>query len=423
MRTKMHILALMAATVLTGSCNVLDQYPHNAISRNHITGEHIDLLFNGLYNYAQYKPTNNGYLMGDFLGGDFMSNSATVYATPALWIQSLVLPTSGFVSGPWNGYYSWLYQVNEFIELAGQQPMTSKLSQQLGAAYYFRGLIYYNLTSRWRSVPILDHVTNEALKNAPEADCWAFTEENLRKAIDQCPIFSSKWYVSQDAARALMARTLLAQGKKAEAATMAEEVITSGRFALESWSKIFRFEDNREEIFSYCNRMTENGISFSDDFYRSSGAYVPSNTLINLYTSSDRRLPVAIDNLDGATVLGKYINNGDTYHQIYVSRLAEMYLISAEGLGYNNGGAERLNELRAARGLGALTITSEAQMLERVLAERRLELVGEGFRWFDLVRTGKYPATLGLDNKYTVLPLPTRELDLNANLEQNELWK
>ena len=62
-------------------------------------------------------------------------------------------------------------------------------------------------------------------------------------------------------------------------------------------------------------------------------------------------------------------------------------------------------------------------MLDAVLAERRLEFLGEGFRWFDLVRTGKYPATLGLEEKYTIMPLPTRELDLNPLLQQNDLWK
>ena len=130
---------------------------------------------------------------------------------------------------------------------------------------------------------------------------------------------------------------------------------------------------------------------------------------------------MTIKTYEGTTVLGKYINRGDEYHQLYIVRLAEMYLISAEGLGYAGGGLDRLNELRNKRGLASKNITDDETMLKAVMFERRLELIGEGFRWFDLVRTGKTPA--GLEEKYTILPIPTRELDLNPLLKQNELWK
>ena len=66
---------------------------------------------------------------------------------------------------------------------------------------------------------------------------------------------------------------------------------------------------------------------------------------------------------------------------------------------------------------------TEEEFIDAVLAERRLEFLGEGFRWFDLVRTGRYEAATGLETKYTVFPIPLRELELNENLEQNELWK
>lgn len=420
---KLHILLPMAVLLGLAACNVLDQDPHSAIPRNKVTAEHIPLLYTGLYNYVQYKPTDNGYLQGDFCGGDFSSNSATVYASPALWIRSLVLPTSGFISGPWSGYYSCLYQVNQFIELVSQQAPSQEFDRMLGTARFFRALIYYNLVTRWGGVPILRQCTNDPVPNGTLAECWAFIGEDLAAAIEKCPDFTAKWYVSKSAAQALMARSLLAQGKKAEAAAYSEQVIGSGLFALDDFSNIFRGLDNKEEIFSLRNKNDENGISFSGTFYVASGGYVPRDEVVNLFSSADKRLTTTICNYEGTTVLGKYINRGDEYHQLYIIRLAEMYLISAEGLGYDQGGADRLNQLRAARGLGAVSVTSEAQMLEAVLAERRLELLGEGFRWFDLVRTGKYPATLGLEEKYTVLPVPTRELDLNPLLKQNELWK
>ena len=98
-----------------------------------------------------------------------------------------------------------------------------------------------------------------------------------------------------------------------------------------------------------------------------------------------------------------------------------MYLISAEAQGLALG-IDRLNQLRNYRGLPSVSPATESAFLDAVLKERRLELFGEGFRWFDLVRTGKYEQVVGVDKKYTVFPIPSRELTLNKELKQNPLW-
>lgn len=71
-----------------------------------------------------------------------------------------------------------------------------------------------------------------------------------------------------------------------------------------------------------------------------------------------------------------------------VVRIAEMYLVSAEAQGYPNG-LTRLNELRNKRGLPSLT-TSDVKNADefeaRIMQERRVEFVAEGFRWYDLRR-------------------------------------
>ena len=122
------------------------------------------------------------------------------------------------------------------------------------------------------------------------------------------------------------------------------------------------------------------------------------------------------------TVLNKY-NNLTSTNPIIVSRLAEMYLISAEGKGLSGGGLERLNQLRNKRGLPDVSPKTEEEFLDAILAERRLEFLGEGFRWFDLVRTGKLEETLGMAEKYNIFPIPQTQIDLNPNFKQNDLWK
>lgn len=423
MKKILYAIIMSAAVIFSStSCDVLDRYPHNAVSRDNLSEEDLDLLFTGLYCYAQYKPTFTGYFQNDMAGGDFTRGGGSSYATPQLWIVDCILPTNGWANTPWVGYYSWLYQVNEFIYAAQQTEQTTKVQEMLGVAYYFRGLIYYNLTSKYRNVQILRQATNEKIANSPEAECWAFCEENMDLAIKMCPKFTDKNYVSQQAAKALMARVKLGQGKKEEAAALAEEVIADPAFALADFSEIFRGVNNPEEIFTYSNNVEENGVNFAREFYQPATTYVPTREVINLFVSADKRMNISVMADGDETVLNKY-NNVTSTNPIIVSRLAEMYLISAEGKGLAFGGLERLNQLRAKRGLPAVNPKTEEEFLDAVLAERRIEFLGEGFRWFDLVRTGKLQSTLGMDEKYTVFPIPQNQIDLNSNLIQNDLWK
>lgn len=421
---KKIIYTIISAVAFLGavSCNVLDQYPHNGVSRDNLTEEDLELLYTGLYCYSQYKPSFEGYFQNDMAGGDFERGGGSSFATPELWIRDAILPTSGWASGPWQGYYAWLYQVNEFITAAQGKANDPDIREMLGGAYFFRGLIYYNLVSKYRIVPILRQATNAQVANATEAEGWEFVEENLNNAITMCPNFVNKNYVSVQAAKAIMARAKLAQGKKIEAANLAIDVIGDSSFALEDFDLIFRGGENKEEIFTFINDAEESGINFASQFYQPATTYVPTQKMIDLYASTDKRLNISVWADGDETVLNKY-NNINSTNPIIITRLAEMYLIAAEGMGVGGGGIPYLNELRAKRGLAPVSPKNDSEMITAVLNERRLEFLGEGFRWFDLVRTGRFSDELDLSEKYTVFPIPQRERDLNPNLAQNELWK
>ncbi len=427
---KIIYILMTAAFVLEGfvSCNVLDQYPHNAVSRDNLTEDDLELLYTGLYCYSQYKPAFEGYFQNDMAGGDFTRGSGATFATPALWIRDAVLPTSGWSATPWAGYYSWLYQVNEFITAAQEKADDPDVREMLGGAYFFRGLIYYNLVSKYRNVQILRQATNEPVANTNEAEGWAFVEENLDNAVNMCANFVNKNYVSVQAAKALLARTKLAQGKKTEAANLAVELINDPAFELEDFELIFRGEENKEEIFTFINSAEESGINFATQFYQPATTYVPTREMIDLYVSIDKRANISITVDGDATVLNKY-NNITSTNPIIITRLAEMYLIAAEGKGVAGGGLKYLNDLRTKRGLGPVSLSNDEELVNAVLNERRLEFLGEGFRWFDLVRTGRFSERFSeakgepLSEKYTVFPIPQKQRDLNPNLAQNELWK
>jgi hypothetical protein len=112
---------------------------------------------------------------------------------------------------------------------------------------------------------------------------------------------------------------------------------------------------------------------------------------------------------------------------LYEIRLADTYLMEAEALvkGGESGAPgtrsyQLLNAVRARVGLGAELATDD-----NIFNERRLELAGEGHRWFDLVRTGRAAAALAskgfVAGKNEILPIPLLELE-NTRLEQSKEW-
>ena len=123
---------------------------------------------------------------------------------------------------------------------------------------------------------------------------------------------------------------------------------------------------------------------------------------------------------DVTTGAGEPILN---YRQnFYVIRLADTYLMEAEALG---GTGERAQDLldavRARVGLPSIPVS-----LQAIYRERRLELAGEGHRFFDLVRTGRAAEFLSdegfVPGKHEILPIPYRETE-NTIIEQNPQYQ
>jgi hypothetical protein len=102
----------------------------------------------------------------------------------------------------------------------------------------------------------------------------------------------------------------------------------------------------------------------------------------------------------------------------YIIRLADTYLMEAEALGGTGSRAQALlDAVRARVGLASVPVSMAAIKLER-----RLELAGEGHRFFDLVRWGDAASALASRgfkaNKNEIFPIPAREL-LGTKLVQN----
>ena len=334
------IIYIFLGCLLWTSCSgMLDIESHSAVSPGSVTPKDLSALRMGMYNKVQNSPARESYITFDILGGDLTQSTGNARDL----INSVLSSLNSIVSTSWNGYYNALYQVNNVISIVEDLPESDLRNLIIGEAHYFRAYIYHALVTRWGGVPIQKVNTMEKPFRDPEEAVWAFIEEELETALAFLGTSSSYYYVSRDAAVALKARVMLERGKLTEAAALAESLITNGKYKLDSFDKIFRGQANSEVIFSFQCLAEESNITISTLFYTyahpNHGSYVyrPTNDVMNMYDDKDKRKEVSIINVGAEPCINKYPSGQTGTDPVVMSRLAEMYLISAEAQGLFKG--------------------------------------------------------------------------------------
>ncbi|MEL7123233.1 MAG: RagB/SusD family nutrient uptake outer membrane protein, partial [Bacteroidota bacterium] len=179
--------------------------------------------------------------------------------------------------------------------------------------------------------------------------------------------------------------------------------------------------------------------------------------LATIYFSGDQYLdePVRVFPGNGPTRYGmrKYIRRGpdaegnavfgEGSQDFYVIRYADVLLMRAEAMAETGdiaGATALVNQIRARVNMPAVEdvegAVNQAQMIDIVRHERRVELALEGLRFMDLKRWGTVeeafqraiadpvgpynPQYLG--EKSEVFPIPQSEIDVNSNLTQHPAW-
>lgn len=112
------------------------------------------------------------------------------------------------------------------------------------------------------------------------------------------------------------------------------------------------------------------------------------------------------------------------------TRLEEIHLLRAEALavlGNRLPAIEQLNIIKSLRGIENYSVLSTESLIDEIFQERRRELMGEGWRFYDLVRYHKIKNDdlefLNLINKKGIFwPIATDVLNRNSKLAQNQYW-
>ena len=417
---KRYISIFTLFVLIASSCN-LEMNPHSAVSPGSVGTKDIEALRSGMYYSVQEEPGTESYIMFDLFGGELTTKQST---NSLDLINTLASAGNDLMKDAWQGYYKALMQVNNVFTIAQELPDGKQKNMVLGECHYFRAYIHLCLVTRYGDVPLMKENTDEKVFRTPASEVWEFIAEELESAMELLETPTSKNYLSADAAKALRARVALYMGEKEKAVELAESLIADARYGLDSYDKIFRGGNNTEVIFEFSCLTIESGIAISTLFYSynhpNSGSYVyaPAKEVMNMYADTDTRKEVSVTTMDNLNFINKYPSGQKGTDPVVISRLGEMYLISAEAQGLTNG-LSRLNELRAFRGLPAVYPGTEAAFIDAVLNERRLELLCEGHRWYDLVRSGKAVEELGILQHQTLMPVPEKERQSNDNLTQN----
>lgn len=353
-------------------------------------------------------------------------------------------------------------------------------------AYYYFNLVRLFKNVPLILEPLTATNMRDVVQAAPTA-VYAQIEKDLTEAIPSLPptvpLTTEAGRLTKGAAQAILGKVLLYQNKGTLAAAQFAEVNgTPGGTSAYGYKLLPNFADlwspankfNSENILECSHSAAGNSDwgwwgSARDEgntlnvmvgprsYSRTAGSTapdLPSGWSFNVFTQelydvmkSDPRFSAtildvkALETAGQAKYIGGYQNTGYFLNKFLprqvdvrtgggalelnyrqnspIIRLADTYLMEAEALGGTGARAQALlDAVRARVGLPSVPVS-----LAAIKAERRLELAGEGHRFFDLVRWGDAATVLSSRgfkaNKNEVFPIPDREILANNKLIQN----
>lgn len=393
-------------------------------------------------------------------------------------------PVNSNLRDIWNWMFAGVQRTNYILEFKDKTDFEGK-TQLLAETRFLRAYYQFELVKWFGGIPMKGDARfkigdEKTVPRASVAEVYASIEADLIYAsANLSPTASQTGRVTKGAAQALLGKAYLYQNKFAQAATSLDAVIASGKYTLQTdYDAMFELagENGTESVFEVqytdvegaaftCLQCSEGNVAvgfsgirnYSGPLFSSGFSFnIPTKESADAFEVGDKRKNVAIldiaawaaanagvsygkGNEDTGYFNRKYLprkrsegaqgdlnlTNPNNYRSI---RYADVLLMAAEA--YNRGAIDDtkaktyLNEVRR-RAFGDTNhdiSVSGAALTDFILAERRVELFGEGHRFFDLVRTGKAAGKIpGFKaNKNELFPLPIEEIQFaGGNWQQN----
>ena len=303
-------------------------------------------------------------------------------------------------------------------------PITETDRKQLaGEAMVIRAYHYFNLVRLFGGVFLIHQpITPEQAKQinrSTETDIYKLIVADLTTAAASMNNLKFNQIVATDAgrmnrwaAKGLLAKVNLTLGKKAEAITLLQDVISNSGYALQStYANIFSITNEMNSEILFAVRYKSGGFGLGSHFGNTFAPLGSGSAIINgdgdglnypsadldTATNGDLRKPTLIGVYGTGSAAKWYVKKylfpvtlvDDGESDWPVLRYADILLMLAEAQGYNQSSLDLINSVRVRAGLPNYTmanITSVGQFEQALSNERRIEFAFENQRWFDLVR-------------------------------------
>ena len=385
----------------------------------------------------------------------------------------------------WSWMFAGVNRANYIMEFQDKTDFAGK-DQVLAQTRFLRAYYYFELVKWFGDVPLVvdERILfgqQFEIDRTPKAQVYEQIEADLQFAASILPYFQVETgRVTKGAAQALLGKVYLFQEKFSESASVLESLINNGPHdLLTDYSTMFENdnENNIESVFEVqytdvqgagfgCLQCSEGNVAVGfngirnysvepdspGDIFESGYSFnVPTQEVFDAFEENDIRKQVAILDIDvwaaevnatfneGYEHTGYYnrkyiprkgdLNTGDANltnpNNYRAIRYADVLLLAAEAL--NRGGIDDnrarlyLNRVRVRANLTEVS-SSGTTLTSDIYHERRVELVGEGHHFFDLVRTNRASQEIEgfMNGKNELFPIPSIEIDLTGNRwEQN----
>jgi hypothetical protein len=383
--------------------------------------------------YAAYYPT-----LGTITADNVIFNGTL---SEYLQLDQNAIPTDNVITvAAYQGIYKTINSANSviaYVPLVNDPPLTTtERNKILGEAYFIRALSYFDLARGWGGVQLQLKPTSDlsVLKGIKRSTLDQTYDQVLADLIQAETLLpedaTTRNRAQKSTVRALRARLHLYRKQWADAETYATQVISNTKYSLVKPYKSFFTApfQTAESVFELAYSVNDKN-SFWNLWYPSSsgGQFTlkPSDILVaklnNAAIGGARSSLIAGS---GVAVYGVLYNTtSSSTDPSYLIRIAELYLIRAEARAQLNKLPEAildLNAVRARADVPPTTATTQAGLIQAIEDENNIEFAFEAHRWFDLVRTERAGAVLGVTNKnYWLFPIPYSDIQSDPDVVQN----
>lgn len=473
---KLLSLALVTTATVTSCEGFLDTESSDSVPTNSAIESFADakIMLNGVYDGLQGNSNNYSYyganmiFIGDVMG-DFMQANQIGKRTSSAYEMQFTESSS---PAPWASPYNVIRRANNLLmQIEAGKADDAKpedVNHIKGQALAIRALCHFDLLRLYsRSYTPSDQANSGIPVVLEPSDAMDVPARNtinevytavikdLNEAYTLMNGTASTGYLNKWGAKALLSRVLLQKGDNAGALAAAEDVIDNGGYKLwtnAEYSSMWVEGGNSELIFEIVNFDSSdwtdrNGLSNLineagyADFLLSKKAVQyfaanPRDVRGSMFVASSE--PAEIKTYGAAKVWctkypGRDGNADFRINNIYVLRLSEIYLNAAEAAARMGDGAKAATFFNATyKRSGAAAVATAT--LDMVLQEKGIEFIGEGQRFFDMMRNGKtldrtdryeYQSLRAESTKFTnayyrtIFPISFSQMNVNKNLVQN----